>query len=142
MCTCLTFGWTTQIDAADTAPNSFIDYSSQDAWALGLTMWLLMSPDSTCHPFSCARPRDARDELYVDPADASVDAAHASIARVVRELLRLRTRERFSLAEAVLVLEVALFVLPGVSDGVSFERVVDRLRAQASARSRGSWAWF
>ena len=106
-----------EVSASDTGrPGAVVDYSGQDAWALGCVLHAMLSPDVVSMFRGRDVPSDFRDELYVDPADARGDGVgKVAVRRIVRDLLRVRVHERMSLAEAVAALEVLVFVVPHMS---------------------------
>ena len=116
--------------------DGIVDYSKQDAWALGYLMYMMLSPDPAAAPFPGGDPRTYRDDQYVPPGDATAAfggvsrAEQAAAARIVRGLLTVDHGARGTLESAVAQLEVALFVLPGCAPGGGgLGAVRDRLTA-------------
>ena len=99
-----------------------IDYDKQDAWGLGCLLWTMLSRDGNARPFNVPSPAAATDAAFSPPSDASggVDGARRGEQRaalgVVRGLLRVAPRDRWSLDDAVAALEVLMFVVPAMDE--------------------------
>lgn len=115
-----------------------IDYGKQDAWGLGYLLWELLSED---RPFPGGDPRHFTDGTYSPPVDADPRSLSTHVAlRIVRELLRVSPAQRCSLSGAVERLEVLLFVVPMMANGVdgAISALRDRLADVAGRATRGA----
>jgi serine/threonine protein kinase len=90
-----------------------VDYSGQDAWALGCLLWRMACAEGEARPFPGNRqdPWRSQDANYAPP-DARgwpADVARGA-GRIVRDLLRVELPARATLMGTVERLEVLLFV--------------------------------
>ena len=150
--------WSPEVSAAAVrVRGATIDYDKQDAWGLGCLLWTMLSCDGDARPFNVPSPAVATDAAFTLPSDAAggVGGARRGEQRaaldIVRGLLRVAPRDRWSLDDAVAALEVLLFVVPmmdeealagagggggGVAEDAVFAALADvSLRAAVAAAS-------
>ena len=111
-----------------------VNYSKQDAWALGYLLYLMLSPNPAAAPFTGGDVRRFTDDVYTPPTDVSSAfddvprAAQAVGGNIVRGLLAVAHARTATLARAVAPLEIALFCLvEGAAGGVDAAVIAARL---------------